>query len=834
MSEEKARQGISRRSFLKTTATLSAIGLSGGMLEACAGQSQQPDNEAEETFIPQVCYPGCNNDCALKIFQREGLGVRTEPFILEGEREGFNEMLGMCAKGWAALADVYNPARLMYPLRRIGERGNDEWERITWDEAIETIASEFSRLQKTYGANAVATISGFHEDIGPGPTATGALKDALGMPDFATGADYSFIYSIGNSGYSVQGPAEFVRYANNVVIWGCNPAVTLPPFFKFVLDAKEKGTKVTTIDPYFTMSAQHSDKFISIRVSTDGALAMGLMNEIISRGLYDEEFLLNKTNAPFLVKDSDGTFLRDESGQCMMWDAALAGAQVSEENEEDAQRSSESANAEGAAVGWYAAEQPVLRGSYVVNGEAVTTAFDLLAERCASWSIARTSEVTDVSPEDIEWLIDAFVDGPTWLTSSSGMLHNSNGYRTFLNYNALQMLTGNLGKPGAGLFPGNNPFMRASNGAGEPVDYDVLIDHSKSSLSKGNAGPSMPTSHLMSVLNTGKYNGQDMVVKGLFVTGGSLGSFPGRNQLLEAVENCEFVLTRDIYKRDTSAWSDILLPAVHHYEQENVYTKPTMSYYMYTGQVSAPIGESKTDWEICKLIADKMGFGEIYFDGDVHEAFKAAVNASDLAGEWNYDAMQQDPMYFYRDFNGEWHDSWILLAFPEMRAHIYNENLGTRFDYGQEVDFRKEALPWFEPAQETWNESVAEFDKNPLTEKYPLINLSQHYKFTRHNSSQYNPWLRELDEPHVRIHPSDAEARGIKQGDMVRMFNDRGTVTLKAYVDPGIRPGVTMSPYCWSGDRFADGHLQSLSSLEITDPITSNECFNVLVEIERA
>lgn len=823
-SRDFVKAGITRRSFIKSSGLLlGTAGLFGTSHFLTAATASATATAVPERIVTQKCYPGCNNNCSVKITVRDGLGVSVAPAFVEGPNKAFNEDLSFCAKGWASLADLYNPRRLRYPMRRVGERGNDEWEQITWDEAIQEIADKWSSLQKQYGPNAVASMAGFRSGVGVENTAIGGLKDALGMPEFSTGADWSFMWPVFMSiGTNVQYPTEFIKYAKNIVIWGANPAVTKPSVYNFCLSAQKDGAKMVVIDPYFTASAAHADKFLPVRVGSDGALALTLINLIIKAKRYDKDFLLSKTNAAFLVKDSDGKLLRmsdlgvkpaDENSEdpCVVWDTAT-----------------------NAPAPYAAASAPALTGTYDVNGMTVTTSFDLLADRVSEWTVEKAVAVTDVSAEDISELVEVFVNGPTWLMGSVGMLHMQNSYQTYVAYNILQMVTGNMAKPGAGTSVGNSSFAMMYDGP-DPVDNSKLVDHSKSSASKGQAGEGMPMAQFIKVINTGKYADKDMVVKSVFITAGSLSTYAGRNQLLEAVKKLDFVLSREVYKKDSSAYSDILLPAVHDYEHESVFALGLSNHFCYCGKVSDPMGECKTDWELCRLIADKMGFGEIYFNGTEQEAFQKSVSDSTLEG-WKYQDMQKNPMYFYRAY-GEFKPEWIHFAGSENRAKIYNEMFFPRFDYGQmaTIDFRKEALPYFTPPGEAWPETVGGYEKNALAEKYPLVSLSQHYRLGKHTIGQFNPWLTELDEPHVIINPDDAAARGIKHGDIVKVFNDRGSVTLKAYADPGMRPGVTQIPYGWPAERYVDGHEQSLGNSELTDPITVNDCFcDILVEIKKA
>ncbi|WP_419051405.1 molybdopterin dinucleotide binding domain-containing protein [Gordonibacter pamelaeae] len=129
---------------------------------------------------------------------------------------------------------------------------------------------------------------------------------------------------------------------------------------------------------------------------------------------------------------------------------------------------------------------------------------------------------------------------------------------------------------------------------------------------------------------------------------------------------------------------------------------------------------------------------------------------------------------------------------------------------------------------EAWKE-------NPLAEKYPLVFTSERSKYKVHTQYTRVPWLLEFeDEPYVAVNPVDCEARGIADGDYIRMFNDRGTCTLRVRFNNGIRPGMVVIDHGWDLDQFVDGFYCDLLGYNVTPVVANSYYFDTLIEIEKA
>ncbi|MED5461894.1 MAG: molybdopterin-dependent oxidoreductase, partial [Pseudomonadota bacterium] len=223
--------------------------------------------------------------------------------------------------GRARLEYQYHPERLRQPLKRVGERGEGKWQAISWEEAIGLFVENRKRISEQYGPRSVVftSVSGAYGALTRGApmryaALTGATVQGLGGIDYgvATGLGYMFnvpaVYIYGPAGHSL----DDVENSEITVIWGGNPAVTRSVDHVALKRAQRKGTKLICVDPVRSETARFCDEWISIRPGSDGALALSMVHEIIANGIYDQEFLLDYTNMPFLVDRNSGDLLREK------------------------------------------------------------------------------------------------------------------------------------------------------------------------------------------------------------------------------------------------------------------------------------------------------------------------------------------------------------------------------------------------------------------------------------------------------------------------------------------------------------------------------------------
>ncbi|MDR0851134.1 MAG: molybdopterin-dependent oxidoreductase, partial [Clostridiales Family XIII bacterium] len=201
----------------------------------------------------------------------------------------------LCPKGLAGLELLYHPDRLRYPMRRLGERGSGGWERITWDEAYDTIAEKLLAVEREYGIESVAVAQGTGRHH---LTYVVRFANAIGTPNwFEPGTAQCFFPRVYTGEITFGFPPVVDYYSDvnpeTILVWGANPAVSGADCESQFLfrDAIRKGSKLIVIDPRRNEIAEKAELFLQIRPGTDDALALGMLNIIIGEGLYDRKFV---------------------------------------------------------------------------------------------------------------------------------------------------------------------------------------------------------------------------------------------------------------------------------------------------------------------------------------------------------------------------------------------------------------------------------------------------------------------------------------------------------------------------------------------------------------
>lgn len=817
MSETKSPHGgLTRRSFLKTTgavAGVAAVAGTGAALTELAPKAYAEGAAAVdgEQVFRSSCRGNCGSKCPTEVVVREGKVVRVASSELPGDD---NVRRRFCVKGYTQPQRIYDPDRLKYPLKRVGERGSGEWERIEWDEAIDAIAGKIGAAMQEYGGSSIGVWSSYGSYGvlngamgGSMSVGYGRFITALGATVLGAGADQAQIYEQSSLlGVSGNDATDIVN-AKTIMAWGGNPAEAYIHDWQFVCEAREKGAKLITIDPQFTASAMHSDLYVPVRPGTDGALMLAMANWIIDNELVDEAFMKQKTVSPFLIKE-DGTYLRlsdlgtpategpvnPQTGQptvidpIAVWDATA------------------SAPAPAAA-----AADPALLGSYEAAGHQVQTVYQKVKDSIKEHTVEKAADICDLPVETIEELARIYAtEGPVAVLTFQGLGHHVNSHHNFKNLAFIAALTGNAGKPGAMMTRGTCGMY--------PVNMKAYF--------MGKAGDNITGMYLPQIMETGKWGEKDLTIRVLWCCNGNvLSCESGRRDLIEAVKKVDFVVCADTSMTDTAQWADIVLPIPHVYETEDFDPICPTPYPTFYHKAVDPLYESKTDLEILRAIAGKLGMEKIYAQSD-EELMRAVLDTeANLAAGGGYDAFADNKLV--RNFS--FSDASKIDTFKAtatQRLQYYIEKPVPRNNFGQEVaDY--ERIPYYENANEAYWE-------NPLREKYPLMGCSQHHKYHVHSQCAHTPWLRELEpEPLLKMNAADAAARSIEQGDYVRAYNDHGYAVLKVLVTEGIKPGVVSIPHGFQADQFVEGHTQDLTNVVMNDFCSNSAFYDFLCEVEK-
>ena len=247
--------------------------------------------------------PGCHEGCGVLLYVKDGRLVK-----VEGDPEFPLSQGRLCPRCQALIEVVYHPDRLKYPLKRARQRGEGKWERITWEEAYETIANKFNEIKREYGPESVIFCSGTARDVypyiftlassfgSPNNVGFGPLHgNACYVPKIVTMDALFGDFAIADCAQSYPERYEHPEWTvpRCIIIWGNEPTVTSPDGFlgHWIVDCMKRGAKLIVIDPRRTWVAAHAKHWLQIRPGTDAALALGMLNVIINENLYDEEFV---------------------------------------------------------------------------------------------------------------------------------------------------------------------------------------------------------------------------------------------------------------------------------------------------------------------------------------------------------------------------------------------------------------------------------------------------------------------------------------------------------------------------------------------------------------
>ncbi len=823
LAREERKRGISRRQFLQGSAAAAAVfGISSlagcqqtdedvtttaeqtTLEEATTAEPTYPNPYVEDQIFSTPCRSNCFQGCRLNAHVRDGKVVRMSPAPFPEGNEIYN---GCCLKGLSIPNRTYSNKRLKYPMRRVGERGEDKWERITWDEAVKEIAEKFSAIQAKYGDQALMF------DTGSGNY--GLVHGVLGLVNrfaYMLGAskpNSSYDQALGygtdraiGGGVWLHGnePTDFLN-SKTVFIWGSNPVHAQPQNWRMLAKAKSQGTKLICIDPLRSATATKCDEYVSIQPGTDLLLTMAMLKIVLEEGWTDEECMKKRSTCPALVRKDNGLYLMTEdAADYMVWDL-------------DANKAVPAAEA----------TNPALEGTYTVDGVECSTAFDLLKARIMETDIDYAAKKTGISKEDIKKLTDEYAhSGATGIYTNYGIDHYQNGHLWGFAICCLGTLTGNIGRAGCSL-------------SGLYVSSSITFNYAAMYVSNGKlANGLMPQTAISTIIKEQKMGGKDFPVKALYtMDSNSISNFAGQNQWFEDIlPNIEYWVVTDIEMTDCARYADIVLPAAYWLEVDDMKGSMFAPFLYLQEKAIDPLYECKSDMEIMRLIATEMGLGEFFPEQSEEEWFKVLMSLP----LFEQLGITLDRLKAEKVIRTAWNGNPFVRGesapFPSLqgRVRVYCDTPTVRTDWGQQIPqevIEKERMPYFKAPNEAW-------DENPLYEKYPLVFIQDHSRFRTHSQWFDTPNLRELDpEPYIRLNPDDAAARGIAEGDIAEAYNDRGHAVAKVRLDPAVRPGVLTMPKGWQREQYIAGCYQELTN-GTSDPMACNFAyFDALVDVRK-
>lgn len=692
-------------------------------------------SRSSEEIITTACASHCGSTCLLRVHVRNGVIIRIET------DDGKEPQLRACLKGRAYRQRVYAPDRLLYPMKRAGERGEGKFERISWDEAIDTVARQLVRVRDTYGPASLLFIS----KAGDGGmlhnkfqtlqvlTKFGGCTLPWSLASFQAGV-YAQWLTYGT--YATSNTRDDLLNSRLIIMWGWNPVVTQTGVNTswYLARARESGIRIVAVDPKYTESAAtFAHEWIPIRPGTDGAMLLAMAHTIMESGLENKDFLDKFTVGYDKFKDY---VLGKEDGvaKTPAWAEEISGVKAG--------TIAELARA-------YATVKPAALMAGIAPGR---TAYGEQYHRIAITLAAMTGNIGihggDAAGRAWESIIGGYPFKLAW-GSKNGKLS--------------QLYESNRVNPVDAASPPPPP--------GAPFGYRPSSVHEldiPDFIERGKAGGYPADCKLIGVVNCSYVN-----------------AYMNLNRITKALNSgkVEFIFVQEQKLTPTTRFADIVLPTNTFLERNDFALGVGHAYYGYQMKCIESIGESKSQLEIASLLAARLGLSDPNAQTE-EEHLQAMVASSEIP---DYHEFKRKGVFWiaceepYVALKKQIQDpAGNPFPTPSGKIEIFSQRL---------ADLDRPDLPPIPKYIETW-----ESRNDPLAKRYPLQMITPRVK-VRANRTYHNvPWLTEVGPQVVTINSIDAKARGIKTGDMVRVFNDRGTTIIPAKVTERIMPGVVEVP----------------------------------------
>ena len=770
-----------------------------------------PGSEVRDADVERVvwsaCTVNCGSRCPLRMHVSGGeiRWVETDNTGLDiyGEHQ-----VRACARGRSMRRRVYNPDRLKYPMKRVGKRGEGKFERISWEDAYTLIAQSLKDIIQEYGNEAIylnygtGTLGGtVTKSWPPESSLVARLMNCYGgylnhYGDYSTAqiaAGLSHTYgdwALGNDTSDIANTRLLVMFGNN----SAETRMSGGGVSYHLAEARERsGTRMIMIDPRYTDSAAgREDDWIPIRPGTDAALCSAIAHVLILEDLVDQ---------PFLDK------------YCIGYD-------------EKTLPTSAPCNSHYKAY---------------ILGKG-----DDGVAKTPEWASSITGIPTD---RIIKLAREIGCTKPCNITQGWGPQRHANGENQSRAIAMLAILTGNVGISGGNSGARESgyklPFVRfptLKNPVAASIPVFMWTDaiwrhHEMTDITDGVRGVEVLRSPIKFIWN---YAGNCLVNQHADVN--------KTDKILVDDKMCEMIVVIDNHMTSSAKYADILLPDLTTSEQMDFAhdaTTGNMSYVIFADKVIEPMFECKGIYEMLTGIAAKLG-------ADVHQSFTEGRTQEEWLRHIYGLSRQADPLLpdfetFRRqgivkrkDPDGhfvaykEYRDDPKAnpLATPSGKIEIYSERLA---EYARTWVLKKDEvvhpLPVYARSFEGWDD--------PSRKEFPIQLTGFHFKARTHSTYGNVDVLKAVSLQQIWINPIDASARGIRDGDQVRVFNKRGETRVLAKVTPRIMPGVAaMGEGAWlNRDEKGVDHAGSFnvlttqrpSPLAKGDPMHTN-----LVDIQRA
>jgi anaerobic selenocysteine-containing dehydrogenase len=672
------------------------------------------------TIVKGACPHDCPDTCALDVHVRDGVAVKVAGSAGHAPTAGV-----LCTKVARYTERTYHPDRLLHPMRRIGNKGEGRFERISWEEALATVADRLKAVAARDPERILPYSYAGTMGLVQGESLSMRFFHKLG----ASLLDRTICSSAGSAGHEITLGSrigidvELAHEAKLIIFWGANAITSSVHFWARAQEAKRRGATLVAIDPYRSLTAEKCHTHIALLPGTDSALALGLMHVLIRDDLIDRDYV-----------------------------------------------------------------------------QRHTLGFDALCERVRAYDPVRVAAICGISAGEIESLAHLYGSArPALIRANYGMQRARGGGMATRNIACLPALIGAFRDAAGGIF--------LSTGGNFTVDRralerpDLLAGRTPRTVNMATIGPALlnkeaPIDALV------VYNSNPVAVA------------PDSTRVIQGFARDDlFTVVLEHFQTDTADYADILLPATTQLEHLDV-VKPYGHYYLMTNNPAiAPLGEAKPNTEIFRLLAAHMGFSDSCFnDSD------AAIAQAAVPHDWDFEAVRRI--------------GWKRVGPPKEVARFAAGGFDTpsgkvEFLSARAAGLGLDPLPdYIAPREDT---------RSAAAVRYPLAMISPPARNFLNSSFVNVQSLRASEgEPWLDIHPDDALKRGVTAGSYVRVFNDRGSVELRARVTDRARPGVVVGLSVW-WKKLARDHKNAnelTNSETLTDMGRAPIFYDCLVQVE--
>ena len=656
-----------------------------------------------------ACPHDCPDTCSMVTTVKDGRATE-----VRGNPDHPFTKGGLCVKVNNYQDRVYSTDRVLYPLRRTGAKGAGEFERISWDQALDDIKRRWTAIIDQDGPNAILPYSylgteGILNGLNAGDAFFNKMGASVSERTFCdSGAISAFFMTCGPT--AAIDPESFV-HSKYIILWAINTISTNLHHWPFIAEAQKKGAKVVVIDPMATLTAKQADWHIALRPGTDAALALGMINIIIDEDLVDHDYVTN-----------------------------------------------------------------------------YTVGYDELKERAADFPPEKVAEITGVSADDIRTLAREFATTqPSVIRMGVAIERHAGGGNAVRAMSCLPALVGSWRQCGGGIM--HMPIWAF------PIKWDDLsrpdwIPEGTPVINQWRLGSALTGELETKIQSLFVYNSNPVVVA------------PEQEKLIKGLEREDlFTVVSEHFITDTARYADIVLPATTQLEQFDLMFSWGHLYLTLNQPAIAPLGESVPNTEMFRRLAHSMGFNDPYFKRSDEEMALDALDWSnpvlegiDLSslkttGYARLKVGSPEDFVPHREGNfptpsGKVEFKSSMAAGGNMVVPLFRQGY-VADQPGQAID----PLPNYIPPNESPQTNA------DLAARYPLNMLSpKSHAFLNSSYGNLDEQLHHAGEQMVVINPADASERGIVDDEVVKIFNDRGSIEAVAKISEDIRQGVVVAP----------------------------------------